>query len=407
MNLPRSRFNHRVPKTHWQWLWLFGPGILVMLADTDAGSVVTAAQSGARYGNALVIPDIFLIGVLYLVQEMTVRLGLATGEGQGALIRKYFGRAWAAIAVSALYISCVGALVTEYAGIATVGQVAGISKLWFVPVSAIALIAAAFLGKYRRVERLGIAMGLLEVVFIPAAMWGLFRRPGQIRSTWSLPVGHAGFAWMVAANVGAVIMPWMVFFQQQAVQDSGLGRTHLKIARRDTLFGAVLTQTVMIAVMMTAAEAFPGHVTLTSMASLTMTLVPLLGRGAVVVFSAGLLGASMVAALVVSLAGAWGLAEVFDWKHSLNSRFQDTPMFHIVYALSHVIAVGIVLTTVRYVSISIAVEVMNALLLPLVLTFLIALEYRALPHSWKMSRNRRIVVISASVLAILFGLLTL
>ena len=163
----------------------------------------------------------------------------------------------------------------------------------------------------------------------------------------------------------------------------------------------------MVAVMMTAAAVFPHHATLTSVASLALTLVPLLGRGAVIIFGAGLLGASLVAALVVSLAGAWGLAEVFDWKHSLNSSFRDTPMFHLVYALSHVIAVGIVLTTTAYVSLSITVEVMNAVVLPLILVFLIILEYRALPHFWRMSKNRRITVIALSALVVVFALVTL
>ncbi len=407
MNWPNSSISHRVHRTKWEWLKIFGPGILVMLADTDAGSVVTAAQSGAKYGNAFVLPDIFLIVVLYLVQEMTVRMGLATGQGQGALIRKYFGVNWARAVVLILYINCVGALVTEYAGIATVGQLAGISKWWFVPMTLVILVAAAFLGKYRRVERMGIMLGLLEIVFIPAAIWEVFHGPQSVSSLWNLPLGQTHFAWMVAANVGAVLMPWMIFFQQQAVHDSKMGVRHLKLARRDTLFGAILTQSVMIAVMMTAAAVFPRHMTLTSMSSLALTLVPLLGRGGVIIFGAGLLGASMVAALVVSLAGSWAMAEVFDWKHSLNSRFQDTPTFHMVYALSHVIAVCIVLTTTAYVSISIAVEVMNAAILPAVLVFLIMLEYRALPRAWRMSKNRRILIVILSALAVLSGLLTL
>ncbi|PSR29022.1 MAG: NRAMP family metal ion transporter [Sulfobacillus thermosulfidooxidans] len=407
MELQRSTIGHGMPKTTWQWLRLLGPGIIVMLADTDAGSVVTAAQSGAQFGASLLIPDLLLIGVLYLVQEMTVRLGLVTGQGHGELIEKYFGRKWATLSVLTLFLSAVGALVTEYAGIATVGQLLGASKFWFVPLVALALMSAAFLGKYRRAERFGIILGLLELAFIPAAFFGLFKGIGNVKSIWILPFGHEDFAWMVAANVGAVVMPWMIFFQQQAVSDSGLTPGQLKIARRDTLLGAVLTQAVMIAVMFTAAEAFPHHHTLTSIASLAQTLVPLLGHSAIIIFGAGLFGASTVAALVVSLAGAWGMAEVFGWKHSLNSDFKETPQFHIVYALSHVIAVIFVLVAIQFVSLSIDVEIMNAMLLPIVLGFLIALEYRALPHHWKMSHRRRVLVIITSIVTILLGLLTL
>ncbi len=88
-----------------------------MLADTDAGSIVTAAQSGARWGYRLLWLQILLIPILYLVQELTVRLGLSTGKGQGGLIHEYFGWGWAWFSAIVLFVSAVGALVTEFAGI--------------------------------------------------------------------------------------------------------------------------------------------------------------------------------------------------------------------------------------------------------------------------------------------------
>ena len=109
-------------------LAVVGPGLMVMLADTDAGSVVTAAQSGARFRFALVVPELALIPVLYLVQEMTVRLGLITGLGHGALIRQTFGRPWAVLSAVTLFVACLGALVTEFAGIAGVGLLVDVPR---------------------------------------------------------------------------------------------------------------------------------------------------------------------------------------------------------------------------------------------------------------------------------------
>lgn len=107
----------------WQLLLaVLGPGLIVMLADTDAGSVMTAAQSGARWGYQMILPQILLIPMLYFIQEITIRLGAVTGEGHGALIRRHFGLGWALLSASTLFLSSIGALITEFAGIAGVGE---------------------------------------------------------------------------------------------------------------------------------------------------------------------------------------------------------------------------------------------------------------------------------------------
>jgi Mn2+/Fe2+ NRAMP family transporter len=103
-------------------LAVWGPGLLVMLADTDAGSLITAAQSGAQWGYRMILPQLVLIPILFAVQEMTVRLGIVTQQGHGALIRERFGRGWALLSAGTLFASGVGALLTEFAGVAGVGQ---------------------------------------------------------------------------------------------------------------------------------------------------------------------------------------------------------------------------------------------------------------------------------------------
>ena len=105
-----------------------GPGILVMLADTDAGSIITAAQSGAQWGYKLLALQLLLIPVLYIVQELTLRLGLVTGKGHGELIRDRFGKGWAWLSVSTLMVACVGAIVTQLSGMAGVGALFGIPR---------------------------------------------------------------------------------------------------------------------------------------------------------------------------------------------------------------------------------------------------------------------------------------
>ena len=127
----------------WGLLSVWGPGLVVMLADTDAGSLITASQSGAQWGYRMVLPQLILMPVLFVVQEMTVRLGIVTGRGHGALIRERFGRGWAWLSAFTLFASAIGALLTEFAGVAGVGELFGVSRFVSIPIATVALLALA------------------------------------------------------------------------------------------------------------------------------------------------------------------------------------------------------------------------------------------------------------------------
>ena len=239
-----------IPRFRWkQMLAIAGPGLVVMLADTDAGSVITAAQSGAQWGYKLLLLQAILIPILFIVQELTIRLGLVTGRGHGELIRECFGRGWAWLSVSTLVVSCLGALVTQFSGLAGVAQMFGV-PVWLVLVMCITMISGmAYTGSYRSVERVAIMFGLFELVFLGVA-WKAAPQMEQISSQlMALPLGNNNFLYLAAANIGAVIMPWMVFYQQSAVIDKGLKVEHLRVLRWDTAGGAVVTQMVMAAVL--------------------------------------------------------------------------------------------------------------------------------------------------------------
>jgi Mn2+/Fe2+ NRAMP family transporter len=390
-------------------LAVWGPGLVVMLADTDAGSLITAAQSGSEWGYKMVLPQLLLIPVLYVVQEMTVRLGILTNMGHGALIRQTFGRNWAMLAGLPLFVSGVGALFTEYAGIAGVGEIFGLSRTVTVPVAAAFLIGVAMTGSYRRAERIGIALGLAELVFIPAVVMAHPNLGAVARGLGDIPLRNSSYVFLLAANVGAVIMPWMVFYQQGAVLDKGLKPENVTSERRDTAVGAVLTQLIMISVVLTfAATVGRSHLgaTLHTVTDMSSALRPFVGAvGGKVLLSIAVLGAALVAALVASLAGAWGIAEVFGWAHTLNERpDRNTAKFYVTYGLAHVLGAVIVLCSLNLVHLVIDVEVMNAILLPVVLGFLLVLEARALPNEQRMHGARRLIATTLCFIVMGFGL---
>ena len=387
-----------------------GPGLMVMLADTDAGSIVTAAQSGAQWGYRLILPQVLLIPVLYVVQEITVRLGIATRKGHAELIREQFGWGWVGLSVSTLLLAAVGSLVTEFAAIAGVGELFGLPAWLPVLAATVFLIGIGVTGGYRRIEVIGIAIGLFELLFLPAAIMAHPDGRTLFAGLQQAPLGNRSYMFLLAANVGAVIMPWMIFYQQTAVVEKGLAARHLRHARLDTLWGSILTQLVMIFVIVaTAATIGRSNLSLplNGIQDISRALQPFLGwAGARVIFGLGMAGAALIAALVVSLAGSWGIGEAMGVPHSLSDSLRSGKWFYLVYTLIHVGGALIVLSGVSLVALTIDIEVMNALLLPIVLTFLLILEARALPQPLRMSGWHRWIAWGLSALVMGVGLVT-
>jgi Mn2+/Fe2+ NRAMP family transporter len=390
-------------------LAVWGPGLIVMLADTDAGCLITAAQSGAQWGYAMVLPQLVLIPILFMAQEIVVRLGVVTGKGHGALIRQHFGLGWGLLSAGTLLMSAVGALLTEFAGVAGAGELFGISPWLTVPVATLFLLGLALTGSYRRAERIGIAVGLAELAFIPAMIFTHPSGHALVRGLGTLPLGQHSYVYLLAANVGAVVMPWMIFYQQSAIVDKGLHSRALNAERRDTAVGAVITQGIMIVVIVafaaTVFRADPGT-PLNTVGQLAGGLAPYIGSTTSrALVGASILGGALVAALVVSLAGSWGIGEVLGWRHSLNERVsRKNAKFYLTYALAHIVGAGVVLASFDLVRLAVDVEVMNALLLPIVLGFLLALERKALPSQHRMRGPYRLICTTLCVIVIGFGL---
>ena len=384
------------------FLAVMGPGLVVMLADTDVGSIITAAQSGVQWGYRLLLLQILLIPVLYIVQELTVRLGIFTGQGHGELIRKTFGTGWAWLSAGGLGFATLGALVTEFSGIAAVGDLFGIPRLVSLGVTVTALLTIVLTGSYRRVERVAIALGLFEFAFFFVAWRAHPHASALAGGLMHMPLGNSAYLYLVAANIGAVIMPWMIFYQQSAVADKKLQAHHYRHARWDTAIGSVLTQAVMGAILVAAAATIGTHAlhsSLGSIGDITKMLVPALGADVGrVVFSLGTIGAALVAAIVASLASAWGFGEVTGYRHSLEHRPLEAPWFYGIYSLAVIGGAVLVDVVPNLVELNIGVEVMNALMLPLVLGFLVALAFRALPPEHRLKGPYAWLVVATALL---------
>ncbi len=225
----------------------------------------------------------------------------------------------------------------------------------------------------------------------------------------TFPFHNTQYVYLLAANIGAVIMPWMIFYQQSAVVQRKLAVSAMRQARWDTAVGTVLTQGIMIVVVITLAATVGRKDTgaaLNDVGQIAGALDPFLGSNtSKALVGASILGGALVAALVVSLAGSWGIAEVLGWKHSLDERISRRNLkFYVTYSLAHIIGAVLVLASVDLVSLAVDCEVMNSLLLPIVLGFLLALEAKALPAEHRMRGAYRWTVTTLCVVVIGFGL---
>ncbi len=383
-----------------------GPGMVVMLADTDAGSVITAAQSGAQWGYQLLMLQLILAPILFVVQELTVRLGIVSGRGHGDLIQQHFGRTWALVSVGTLVVACIGALLSELSGLAGVGLMFGIPA-WLTMLGVVGgLVAMAFTGSYLSVERIAICIGAFELVFLLVA-WRAHPDPyAMIAGSITIPWKDPKYLYLVAANIGAVIMPWMVFYQQSAVVEKKLTIDDLPAARWDTAIGAVVTQVIMAAVLIaTAATLGMTHkgAALDTVQQIADAITPFLGQGAgKILFAMGMIGSALVATIVVTLTAARTMGELLGVKHSLDHAPTEAPWFYGIYTAALVAGGGFVASGVNLVSLSVGVQVMNALLLPLVLGFLYLLA-RRLPQPYRLQGWYAAVVAAVIWLAAGFG----
>ncbi|MBV9222271.1 MAG: divalent metal cation transporter [Methylobacteriaceae bacterium] len=378
-----------------------------MLADTDAGNVVTAAQAGAQWGYRLLPLVVLLIPMLYLVQELTVRLGIHTGRGHGELIREQFGIGWAWLSTAGLAAATIGSLVTEFTAVAGVGELYGLSRALTLPLAAALLLFVVGTGSYRRVERIALVVGMFELAFLAVAWVARPELKVLAREAIDLPLGNPAFAYLVAAIIGATFNPWMIFYQQSASVDKKLQPKDLKHARWDTGLGAVLTQCLTGAVLIAAAAKLrsgSAPASLASVGEISKALTLLLGEeSGRLAFGVGVLGASLVAAIVSSLAFAWGVGEVTGYRRSLEFRPFEAKWFYGVYVGCVVGAGALVWLVPDLVWLTIAAQVLNAFLMPLVIGLLVALAVKVLPEPVRLRGWYKWLTIAVSSAACALG----
>ncbi len=383
-----------------------GPGILVMVADNDAGGITTYTATGAKYGFNLIWFLILLGPIAYFVQEMTVRLGAVTKRGHAEAIFEAFGSFWGWFSFFDLSLTNWLTLITEFIGMTAALRIFGIPEWVTVVVVSILMGAMVLQGRYWTWEKIALVFCLVNLIYIPAAFLVNpdFSQVVRVGIIPNFPGGLTGtMFFFLMANVGTTIAPWMVFFQQSAVVDKGLKEKDILWGRVDTALGSLTTVVVAIfCIIVTGAVLFGTDV---QSAADAATRLMGINKYAGAFMAIGLFDAGFLGAICISLSSSWAVGEVFGWAHSLNNRVREAPWFYGFYFL-FLLTAGIVvlIPNAPLVLITLFVQVVATTLLPAALVFLILLlNNEELMGKYKNSRLENIINFSIVIGLILLS----
>ncbi len=390
------------------YLAVLGPGLITASADNDAPGIATYSMAGSTYGyQFLSIILIVTIGEI-VIQEMAARMGVVTGKGTADLIRERFGVKVTAFAMLSLILANLGTTVAQIAGIAASAELFGISRYFAAPLAAIIVSLAVLRGSYKYIEKILLFLSLSAISYIVTVF--LINPPwGEVLSATVTP----SFEWdtpfiiAVLATIGTTITPWGIFYLQASVADKGLAVNDYKYTKVDVTFGAtwgnVISAFIVIA---TAATLFIHGISVDSAEQAALVLEPLAGNWARVLFSSGLLGASLLAVAVLPLSTTYAFCEAFGFERGLNRKYKDAPVFYALYigiiAISVIIVLipGIPLFPLMWLS-----QTLNALFLPILLVLVLKLaNNQPLMGEWK---NKGFQNILGSGLTLLISLVAI
>ena len=367
-------------RERWARLLVFfavmGPGIITGNVDNDANGIATYSVAGATFGYGLLWTLILSTVVLVIVHDMVTRMGATTGKGLADLIRERFRVRLTVFVMGVLIVVNWGNTVGDFAGIAGAMEIFGVSRYLAVPVAVVLVWLLVVRGSYRFVERMFLGAVIIYVTYVISAIlarpaWGTVLREAV---TPSFQLGRP-YLTLVVGLIGTTVAPWMQFYQQAAIVDKGIGEREIRYARWDTYLGVIsLNLVAFFIVVACGATLFARGVTVTTAADAAAALRPLAGAYAAGLFALGLLNASLFSVAIIPLSTAYAVCEAFGWEAGLDRSPREAPAFVGLFtAMILVSALVIMLPGVPLIPVMLFSQVLNGVLLPLVLVFLILL----------------------------------
>ncbi|WP_133649521.1 Nramp family divalent metal transporter [Paraburkholderia flava] len=392
------------PRNNWfarlrTLLAILGPGLIVMVGDNDAGAFGTYTQAGQNYGTTLLWTLLLLIPVLFVNQEMVLRLGAVTGVGHARLIFERFGKFWGAFSVIDLFILNALTLVTEFIGITFALGFLGVPKVPGVLLAAVLTAAAVSTGNFRRFERFALALCVLSLLLVPVLV-SIHPPIGQMTRDFFIPSwpAHSKLSdvmLLVIGIVGTTVAPWQLFFQQSYIVDKRITPRFMKYEKADLWIGIAFVMIGAIAMISFCAALFEGRPefgNFTDAGAVISGLDKYVGKWPAVIFAVALLDACIIGAAAVSLSTAYAIGDVFRIRHSLHRGVSDAKGFYFVYFGIIAFAAALVLIPGSPLGLlTEAVQTLAGVLLPSATVFLLLLcNDRAVLGPWVNSTQLNI-----------------
>ena len=363
-------------KALWAILIIMGPGIITSSVDNDAGGIATYSLAGAEFGLGLIWLLVPITVVLIIIQEMGARMAVVSGKGLSDLMRERFGVKLTFYTMILLVITNLGTTLANFAGIAAALEIFGISRYLSVPLSIMFLMWLVVKGTYGSVEKVFLTACLFYVSYIVA---GFLVKPDwlEVIDAFATPTLSlkAPYLVMVVGMVGTTISPWMLFYLQASMVDKGLGLADLKASRIDVTAGSLVVNVVAFFIILAcAATLFKAGIPIKEASEAALALRPVAGEYCTWLFAFGLFNASMFAASIIPLSTAYTVCEAFGWESSLDAKFSEAPQFYGLYCFTIflsgllILAPNLPLIPIMFVS-----QVLNGLVLPVVLVFMVLL----------------------------------
>ncbi len=367
------------------FLAVLGPGFITAVVDNDSGGIYTYSQAGARW---LYLPLWTLLPItiaLIVTQEMCSRMGAVTGKGLSDLIREEFGLRMTFGIMILLVLANLTNVVAEFAGVATALDIYGVSKFISVPAAAVLVWFLAVKGNYQSIEKIFLFACVIYVSYVAA---GILVKPdwkeAAIYSVRPRLMMDSGYITMLIAMVGTTIAPWMQFYLQAAVVEKGITAKEYRESRIEVVVGCVMTSVIAFFIIVACAGAYRDHPTDISSAKEAALALKPFGQYAVLLFSAGLLNASVFAACILPLSTAYSVCEGLGFESGVSRKWAEAPIFYWLYTLLIVVGAGIViLPKFPLVQMILLSQVLNGMLLPFILIFMILLiNKKSLMKEW-------------------------
>ncbi len=403
--MPRKRF-HRFRTQLFVFLAVVGPGIITANVDNDAGGILTYSQAGATFGYSLLWTLIPITIALIVVQEMVARMGVVTGKGLADLIREEYGFRITFILMVMLLVADLGNTISEFAGLASGMSVLGVSRYIAVPLGALIVWGLVVEGTYRLVERVFLVACLFYIAYPLSSFLAHPKWADALVSTVK-PSFHfqPSYLYMIIGLVGTTIAPWMQFYLQSAVVEKGVKLKNFAYSRWDVIVGCIVTDVVAFFIIVACAGTLfaSGQREIHDAGEAAMALRPLAGRAASALFAFGLCNASLFSACILPLATAYYVCEGLGLESGINKRLREAPAFYSLY--TGLIFLGalavILLSEARQIPIILLSQVVNGILLPFVLIFMLRLVNRKdLMGNYRNNRTFNIIAWATCVVMI-------